>query len=306
MNVLLYKTRLHCSKFRSNHACLPLQVKGLYKGLTSPLYGIAFINAIVFGVEGAVHRHMRDKTSLWSHFRSGALAGLAQTVICSPMELAKTRMQVQGQGESRLRFAHVRHAYTGPVDCLVKIFRAEGVRGVFRGLTITACREAPSFGVYFCSYEYLCRLLVRIGATATPPAANANSDPQLHHHLSIPMLLVAGGMAGICAWVSTYPIDVIKSRVQADMTNKYTGFWDCCRKSYGEMGVAVFTRGLGSTVLRAFPVNAATFGVVSLILRSCNVPSDDDGSYDWSMYVLRNYPDATLHLSHIANFPSCP
>lgn len=202
---------------------------------------------------------------------------------------------------------HVRHAYTGPVDCLAKIFHAEGLRGVFRGLTITACREAPSFGVYFCSYEYLCRVFGRITSTVAPHMADANtSGQQLHHQLRIPVLLLAGGMAGISAWVSTYPIDVIKSRIQADMTNKYSGFWDCCRKSYQEMGVSVFTRGLGSTVIRAFPVNAATFGVVSLILRSCNVSSDDDGSYDWSVYVLRNYPDAALHLSHNANFPSCP
>ena len=248
-----------------------------------------------------MHRHMSDKTSLWSHFRSGALAGLAQTIVCSPMELTKTRMQIQGQGESRHKSATLR--YSGPVDCLVKVFRSEGLRGVFRGLTMTACREAPSFGVYFCSYEFLCQRLGSVSSTTSK--TDSNGQP-MHHHLSLPMLLLAGGMAGICAWVSTYPIDVIKTRIQADMTNKYSGFVDFCRQSYREMGVSLFTRGLGSTIIRAFPVNAATFGVVSLILRSCDVPSDNDGSYDWSIYVLRNYPDAVLHLSHNANFPSHP
>ena len=68
---------------------------GLYAGVSSPLFGLAFINAVVFGVQGNVNRQFKDPDSLKSLFISGAIAGLAQTFICSPMELTKTIMQVR-------------------------------------------------------------------------------------------------------------------------------------------------------------------------------------------------------------------
>ena len=92
-----------------------------------------------------------------------------------------------------------------------------------------------------------------------------NADEELHEvHPTV--LLLAGGMAGICAWIVTYPVDIIKSRIQADMTGKYSGLWDCLKQSYQESGMMSFTRGLAPTLLRAFPTNAATFGGVALTL----------------------------------------
>lgn len=38
------------------------------------------------------------------------------------------------------------------------------------------------------------------------------------------------------------------------------------RQSYQAEGWRVFTRGLASTLLRAFPVNAATFATVTVVL----------------------------------------
>uniref|UniRef100_A0A3B5LGJ0 Uncharacterized protein n=1 Tax=Xiphophorus couchianus TaxID=32473 RepID=A0A3B5LGJ0_9TELE len=85
----------------------------------------------------------------------------------------------------------------------------------------------------------------------------------------IPKLLFSGGMAGIASWIVTYPADVIKSRLQADgvgRVNQYSSIADCVRQSVRKEGYMVFTRGLTSTVLRAFPVNAATFATVTLVL----------------------------------------
>ena len=267
------------------------QVSGLYKGMTSPLYGLAAINAVVFGVQRNVQRRLANPDTLTSHFVAGSIAGLSQSIICSPMELAKTRMQVQGQGESRHKFRHSRHIYNGPVDCLLKIYHKEGFVGVFRGFGLTIARETPSFGVYFLSYEYMCRMF--------QPKDSLQEVGTL-------VLLFSGGMAGIFAWLVTYPVDVIKSRIQADMSNTYTGFWDCCVKSYSECGIRGFTRGLGSTLLRAFPVNAATFTTVALVLRTMKADQDEDGSYDLSAYALHHHPpQASLHLQ-VANFPSHP
>jgi len=69
----------------------------------------------------------------------------------------------------------------------------------------------------------------------------------------------------------TYPIDVVKSRIQVDGMmgeTKYCGMIDCFQKCYHEdRDIRVFFRGFNSTMLRAFPVNAATLTTVALVLR---------------------------------------
>ncbi|KAK0169171.1 hypothetical protein PV327_011734 [Microctonus hyperodae] len=80
-------------------------------------------------------------------------------------------------------------------------------------------------------------------------------------------MLMAGGLSGIVSWVFTYPIDVIKSRLQADKNSRYVGAIDCLKKSLNEEGVRCLFKGLNSTILRAFPTNAATFTVVNWTIR---------------------------------------
>ena len=73
---------------------------GLYKGMLSPLIGQGIINAIVFGVEAQAKGYL-GKETIGSEFVSGMLAGAVQSIVCSPMELAKTQMQVQGIGQRK-------------------------------------------------------------------------------------------------------------------------------------------------------------------------------------------------------------
>ena len=222
--------------------------------MASPLYGQMGINAIVFGVQGNIQRRLKNPDNILSHGIAGSIAGIAQSCICSPMELAKTRMQMQGLGgiEGHKKRMGVQVQYTGPVDCLRKIYRAEGARGLSKGYIPTVMREGPSFFVYFASYKGLCDLLQSAGEGG---------------ELGTSGLLIAGGFAGMLTWASTYPIDVIKSRFQADTTGKYKGVIDCFFKSYKELGMGVFHRGLGATLTRAFPTNAATFAVQTQCLR---------------------------------------
>lgn len=223
--------------------------------------GLTFINAIVFGVQGNTMRLLGHDTPT-NQFLAGAAAGAIQCVICCPMELAKTRMQMQGTGEKK---KSTRKLYKNSLDCLVRIYRREGLSGVNRGMLTTLIRETPGFGVYFLAYDVLTRSL------------GCEADDRY----MIPKLLFAGGMAGIASWLSTYPVDVIKSRLQADGVggvNQYSSIADCVRQSVRREGYMVFTRGLTSTLLRAFPVNAATFATVTLVLmyarRAEEVPQD--------------------------------
>ena len=104
-----------------------------------------------------------------------------------------------------------------------------------RGLGITICREVPAFGLYFSSYEVL---------------VNAGKGRWKN---STPWVFASGGLAGIVSWVFTYPIDVLKSRIQADhfgSAAQYRSTMQCLRASIASDGFGVLFRGMGSTVIR--------------------------------------------------------
>lgn len=216
-----------------------LQISGLYRGMSSPIVGVAVVNAIVFGVYGHTQRHLSEPDRLPAYFLAGALAGLAQTPVSCPIELVKTRLQLQSpsQGNSHR-----------PMRCLRNIYKQQGYRGIFKGLGITFLREGPSYGVYFVTYEMLTR--------------TSSKEPISTFHM-----LLAGGLAGTASWVISYPIDVIKSRIQAESNDRYSGALDCLKKSVRAEGYSCLYRGLNSTILRAFPTNAATFTVVTWTFR---------------------------------------
>jgi len=79
-------------------------------------------------------------------------------------------------------------------------------------------------------------------------------------------LLFAGGTAGSLAWFCSYPLDVVKTRLQTQpdiFPPKYSGIIDCAIQIYKEEsgGLRGFSKGLFVTILRSFPVNAAIFFV---------------------------------------------
>lgn len=234
---LRYTGTFHCLK----SIVAKESVRGLYKGMASPMAGVAAVNAIVFGVYGNIQRHSSNPDALKTHFLAGSIAGLTQSVVCSPMELIKTKLQLQDKLPTAVK-------YKGPLDCLQGIWKHEGLRGVYRGLGITAARDLPGFSSYFVTYEMMVQ----------------NKDASSFQ------IMMAGGFAGAFSWIACYPIDVLKTRLQMDGSGKeqkYNGVVDCFKKSYQAEGASFLTRGLSSTLVRAFPMNAVCFLVVTQVLK---------------------------------------
>ena len=234
---------------------------------------MAAINAVLFGINGNLMKRFqqqagKEPVKLRYSFISGAVAGSAQVFICSPTELIKLRLQLQK--EKTDLFHHPFHSsekrlYNDPLDAIKKIYKKDGLlRGLGKGFGVTSLREIPAFGFYFGSYDFICRSAVKFQGLSHVDELNPA------------VICVAGGIGGIMAWVVTYPVDVLKSRIQVDGmngTNRYQGMVDCYRQTAKE-GVAVFFRGLEPTIIRAFPVNAVTFVTVALILRAWRRGSD--------------------------------
>lgn len=71
---------------------------------------------------------------------------------------------------------------------------------------------------------------------------------------------------GVLSWSICYPVDVIKTRIQTAPT-LYTSSLDCLKKTIAYGGYSSLFRGLTPTVIRAFPVNAVTFTLVTWTMR---------------------------------------
>ncbi|XP_067833122.1 mitochondrial carnitine/acylcarnitine carrier protein-like [Heptranchias perlo] len=171
-------------------------------------------------------------------FMAGMLSGVFSTAIMTPVERIKCLLQIQASsGDTR---------YTGPGDCVRQLYRGSGVAGVYKGTGLTLLRDVPATGVYFLSYEWLKDFLTPEGQSVS--------------ELSIPRILFAGGMAGICNWAVAIPADVLKSRFQTAPDAMYPdGLRDVLRKMIREEGIGSLYKGFSAVMLRAFPANAACF-----------------------------------------------
>jgi solute carrier family 25 carnitine/acylcarnitine transporter 20/29 len=266
-----YRGAYHCFSHIVKHE----GSRALFKGMAAPLLGMAALNSLVFGVHGnlmIIFQARADATpGLKYSFISGCVAGFAQTVIGSTTELIKLRLQFQKDRTELIpRSLHHHHhhhsnshtetrVYSGPWDAARKIYQREGLlRGIGRGYWLTCLRDVPAFGFYFGTYDYMCRWELRRRG--------------LGHidELSPAFICVAGGVGGTISWISSYPVDVVKSRYQIDGmgsgTYRYSSGVDCFRQTSREGWRALFA-GLSPTLIRAFPVNAVTFVIVAMILR---------------------------------------
>jgi len=193
------------------------------------------VNAWEFGIYGMVLDQMKDGSSvrgtLGQQWVAGAIAGLATFVVATPQESIKVRVQSQYTKE-----------YEGTFRIASKVWRSEGISGFFIGAAPTAVSRF-FFANYIATYELSRKFLVSDGKLS--PVAT----------------MIAGGCAGTAYWLSNYPFDVIKNKMQASVGKgkRYNGMMECGKDIYRTDGWRGFTRGLSVCLLRALPANATCF-----------------------------------------------
>jgi len=167
---------------------------------------------------------------------AGALSGIPVTLFETPLERIKCLLQVQAGSPIKM--------YNGPVDCGAQLIEQAGVSSLYRGTAITAARNIPGLAVWFGTYELLKREMNQsklLGSTGSAEWMN---------------IIVAGGFAGSASWSIMMPFDAIKSVVQTS-PHKISAF-EAFDHVTSKSKLALF-RGIGPTVLIAFPANAMCF-----------------------------------------------
>lgn len=96
-------------------------------------------------------------------FGSGdAVAGVIASVLGKtgvfPLDLVRKRLQVQGP--TRLKYVHTNiPEYHGVIKTIKLILHTQGVRGLYRGLTVSLVKAAPASAVTMWTYEHVLKLL---------------------------------------------------------------------------------------------------------------------------------------------------
>ncbi|KAJ2844038.1 Mitochondrial carrier protein ymc2 [Coemansia brasiliensis] len=234
---------------------------GFYKGTTTPLVGVGLCVSIQFLVVEHMKRTFARINGTPSNqppvltplqlYTAGAAAGVANSVVSGPVEHIRVRLQVQSSGAAA--------QYKGPIDCIRQIYSSHGLGGIYKGQLPTILRELNGYGMYFMAYEALVqRTMARTG--------KARSD------LSSGLVCLYGAAAGFAMWLTSYPIDVVKSKLQTDgfagAARKYSGSMDCLQKTIQQEGIKGLFRGITPCLLRAAPANAATFIGFEMAIRA--------------------------------------
>lgn len=118
-----------------------------------------------------------------------------------PSEVLKTRLQLQGQYNNP--FFYSGYNYKSTLDAARTIVRVEGVPALYSGYKATIVRDLPFSAFQFALYEQFRRLSMQVTNT---------SDIGLG--LEILTAVSAGGIAGAV----TCPLDVVKTRIQTQIT----------------------------------------------------------------------------------------
>jgi solute carrier family 25 carnitine/acylcarnitine transporter 20/29 len=258
--------------FRSVGDCLRRTVAregvaGLYKGAASPLAGAMLMNASAFFFFGlskaAIAGGDRGRESLSARelFAAGLLSGAACLFVETPIDLVKTKLQVQRTDPSRSRFRSVWH-------CARHIYGRYGIQGLYQGTWANALRFVPGRAVYMSSFEVFNRSIQRRARERRSRAARARGADGARAE-GAALTFAAGAGAGCAAWISTYPFDVIRNRIMADDVDpsrrRFRGVADCARQTVARGGGRALFDGLGACLLRAGPVNGAIF----LVYKEC-------------------------------------
>ncbi|CEJ02020.1 Putative Mitochondrial carrier [Rhizopus microsporus] len=209
----------------------------LYKGLGAVVSGIVPKMAIRFSSFELYKSWMAD---------AGLAAGTTEAIlVVSPMDLIKIRLQAQ------------RHSMADPLDipkyrnaphAAYTIIKEEGIRALYKGVTLTALRQATNQAANFTAYQEMKKVAQRL--------QELNELPSYQH-------LILGGVSGAMGPFSNAPIDTIKTRIQKSSApgSGYERFKTVTSEIMKKEGFFAFYKGLTPRLLRVAPGQAVTFMV---------------------------------------------
>ncbi|KAI8034991.1 hypothetical protein M5D96_012214 [Drosophila gunungcola] len=236
-------------------------MRGLYAGSVPAVVANVAENSVLFAAYGGcqkfvaffVGKETPGELTTVENACAGSLAACFSTLTLCPTELIKCKLQALREMKHFVEPAHPEDMRT-PWTLTRYIWRTEGIRGFYRGLSSTFLREMPGYFFFL---------------AATRAHANyceGTWEDQTKDEIGPVRTMISGAIGGVCLWTSTFPADVIKSRIQVKNLNEsmFAVGADIVRRE----GVLALYRGLLPSVLRTIPATATLFVVYEYTKRA--------------------------------------
>jgi len=114
-------------------ACRTIPPRDLFQGLRMSILGFAPFSALSFSAYFTYKEYLESHTFV---------------SVTYPTDLIRRRLQLQNFDKSVPK-------YSGILDCISKIIKLEGPRGLYRGLTASYIKLFPTIGIQFLAMERL-------------------------------------------------------------------------------------------------------------------------------------------------------
>ena len=215
-------------------------VRGLFAGLSPPLFLNGALNAVLFATFGTAKQVVArltggeaKKLSLPQVCAASLLSAPFYCAFVTPVDAIKVNLQ------------------TGVARSPIKCVQSLGLRGLYASYFPTLGTRLVGSPCYFGAYESVKVTMTRRNVVNT-----------------LVVGLVSGFIAGVSFWTAMFPIDLVKSRVSisgAMLVNgaaaraESTGTLSVVRDIWAREGIRGFYRGFFPCVLRAGPANAVMF-----------------------------------------------
>ncbi|KAF8828736.1 succinate/fumarate mitochondrial transporter [Lentinula edodes] len=225
----------------------------LYKGLGAVLSGIVPKMSIRFASFEAYKTALADpetgNTSMGNIFIAGLGAGTTEAVaVVTPMEVVKIRLQAQ---QHSLADPLETPRYRNAGHAVYTIVREEGFSTLYRGVSLTALRQATNQGANFTVYQEAKKFAQRL-------------QPGVEELPSYQTMMI-GLLSGAAGPLSNAPIDTIKTRLQKSTatpgSSALSRIMTIAREMWIQEGVKSFYKGLTPRILRVAPGQSVVFAV---------------------------------------------
>ncbi|CAG8586960.1 795_t:CDS:2 [Ambispora leptoticha] len=180
---------------------------------------------------GSLSKEVQQQSlSPFGHAVAGALGALVALTITYPLDIVKTKLQVQSKSTS---IDQDTPYYNSTLDAIYKILATEGITGLYAGLPAGLIGVASTNFAYFYWYSAIRSYYQRTRSSNPSTAAE----------------LFLGALAGALAQIFTIPVSVITTRQQTVTTRERKDLVGTANEIISEDGVTGLWRGLKPSLI---------------------------------------------------------
>ncbi|KAB8212362.1 Mitochondrial carrier protein [Aspergillus parasiticus SU-1] len=173
--------------------------------------------------------------SPWGSAVAGATGAVLANAIVYPLDLVKTKLQVQVKNAPESKSGDVVH-YESTLDAINKIVEKEGIEGLYSGMVGSLLGVASTNFAYFYWYSVVRSLYMASKSVSKPPGTA--------------MELTLGAVSGAIAQIFTIPVAVITTRQQTQPKSEKKGLIETGKEVVNsEDGWSGLWRGLKASLI---------------------------------------------------------